>query len=105
MENFVEKAYAVGGAWGIATLMLCYAVVYLYRAREREHKSRLKEARENSKLMAKLLATATKRSVPPRPLPPPQLPMEEDWEEESTLVANIRSQQVREMVIQYIEEE
>jgi hypothetical protein len=106
MENFVEQAYAIGGAWGVATLVLCYAVVYLYRAREREHKERLREVRENSKLMARLLDTASKRSVPPNPLPLQSIPpLDENWDDEPTVLTHVRQQQVRELVIRYLDNE
>ncbi len=106
VQGFVETAYAIGGAWGVATLLLTAAVVYLYRAREKEHRERLREARENAKLMAKLLETASKRSLPPRPAQSSSVPLiDEEWDEESTVLTRVRQQQVREMVIRYIEDD
>jgi len=106
MESFVETAYAIGGAWGVATLLLGYAVVYLYRAREKEHRERLREARENSKLMARLLDSVTRRDRPMKPLPPNSIPpLDERWDDEETVVTRVRHQQMKDLVIRYLDED
>jgi hypothetical protein len=105
MDEILKTAYALGGASGVVIMVLCAAVFYLYRAREREHRERLRETRESSVLMAKLLDTAAQRSVPPRPLPSASIPPPaEDWESD-TVITRMREQQIRELVIRYIDED
>ena len=105
MDELLKTAYAIGGASGTAILVLCLVVFYLYRAREREHRERLREVRESSALMAQLLDVAAKRSDRPGPLPSASIrPPADEWEDD-TVVTRVREQQIRELVIRYIDED
>jgi hypothetical protein len=104
IQSVIETAYAIGGAWAVATLVLAWAVVYLYRAREREHRERLKEARESATLLAKLLQQASRASRRPPPSPD-QLPWyDESDDEEPTLVTRMRQEHVQALVRKYLED-
>lgn len=105
MQSFIEWAYTIGGAWGVITAVLSYAVVHLYRAREKEHRERLREARENARLMMKLLDSASKHSRIPMSRQPSNLPLYDDRDDEPTLVTRMRHQQVQDMVLRYLENE
>lgn len=105
MDHLLDEAYSIGGGAGVVIAVLVIAVVYLYRAREREHRERLRETRENTKLMTRMLDTAAKRSIPPQPPPSASMPPPgPDWEEDTTLTW-VQHQAVRELVIKYIDED
>lgn len=106
MRDLIDTAYNLGGVWGVVTLGLVVAVVYLYRAREREHRERLREMRKNTQTITQLLDTAARRSSRPGPLPSLSIPPGVgDEDEEPTVVTHIRQQQVHELVIRYLDED
>lgn len=106
MENLVDSAYQIGGVSGVIVLALGTAVVYLYRAREKEHRERLREARESSALMVRLLDKASVSSRRPGPLPSASIPPPaDDEDEESTVVTHLRRQQVHQLVIRYMDDD
>lgn len=105
MENLVDSAYQIGGVSGVIVLALVTAVVYLYRAREKEHRDRLREARESSALMMRLLDKASVSSRRPGPLPSASIPPPGDEDEESTVVTHLRRQQVHQLVIRYMDDD
>lgn len=103
LGNFIEAAYAIGGAWAVATAVLGWTVAYLYRAREKEHRERLREARENAALFVKLLEQASRETQRPPPRTE-EFPWYDDEDDEPTLVTRMRHEHVRSLVTKYLEE-
>ena len=53
----LKAAYAIGGSGAVFVGILLYTVIYLYRALQKEHHDRLRQAREDRKIMQKLLSS------------------------------------------------